>query len=59
MDEDYDPTAPDHDDSLLVSGTMANFEVKRVSIDQGSSTDIIFGDLFEKLGLKREEHIPH
>lgn len=52
-------TVPDHDDLLVVSGIMVNFEVKRIFVDQGSSTDIIFGDLFEKLGFKRKELIPH
>ena len=31
---------------------MVNTKVKRVFVDQGSSTDIIFRDAFNKLGLK-------
>lgn len=58
-EHDYGPTAPDHDDPLVISGVLANYKVKRIFIDQGSSADIIFDDLFEKLGLKREELTPH
>ena len=31
---------------------MVNAEVKRIFIDQGSSANIIFWDIFDKLGLK-------
>lgn len=55
----YGASVPNHDDPLVLSGIIANCEVKRIFADQGSSTDIIFGDLFEKLGFKREELIPH
>ena len=33
---------PRHDDPMIISTKMVNAEVKRVFIDQGSSTDIIF-----------------
>lgn len=37
---------------MVISAKMMNAEVKRVFIDQGSFADIIFRDVFDKLGLK-------
>lgn len=42
-DDDYGSTVPSHEDPLVVLGFLVNFEVKRIFMDQGSSTDIIFG----------------
>ena len=42
----------EHDDPMVISAIMVNVEVRRVFIDQGSSTDIIFREAFDKLGLK-------
>ncbi|KAJ8512769.1 hypothetical protein OPV22_003203 [Ensete ventricosum] len=57
-DEDLDITFksggeeyPCHDDVLVISICMANAYVKRVMIDTGSSTDILYFDAFQKLGL--------
>ena len=38
---------------------MAGYEVKRLFVDQGSSADIMFWDLFQKLGLTDKDLIPH
>ena len=35
-----------HDDPLVVTLTIANFTVKRVLIDTGSSSDIMFASAF-------------
>ncbi|RWV80394.1 hypothetical protein GW17_00058349 [Ensete ventricosum] len=57
-DEDVDITFksegeeyPCHDDALVISIRMANAYVKRVMIDMRSSTDILYFDAFQKLGL--------
>ncbi|RWW36791.1 hypothetical protein BHE74_00058158 [Ensete ventricosum] len=42
---------PCHDDALVISIRMANAYVKRVMIDTKSSTDILYFDAFQKLGL--------
>ncbi|RZR77281.1 hypothetical protein BHM03_00002296 [Ensete ventricosum] len=42
---------PCHDDALVISIRMANAYVKRVIIDMESSTDILYFDAFQKLGL--------
>ena len=61
---DFEEFVPPHDDPMIISAKMVNAEVKRVFIDQGSSTDIIFRDVFDKLGLTnfdlqsyKEEHV--
>jgi hypothetical protein len=38
---------------------MAGYDVKRLFVDQGSSADIMFWDLFQKLGLLEKDLIPH
>ncbi|RZR85848.1 hypothetical protein BHM03_00012913 [Ensete ventricosum] len=57
-DEDLDITFkmggeeyPCQDDTLVISIRMANAYVKRVMIDTESSTDILYFDAFQKLGL--------
>ncbi|RRT36407.1 hypothetical protein B296_00050216, partial [Ensete ventricosum] len=57
-DEDLDITFksggeeyPCHDDALVISIRMTNVYVKRVMTDTGSSTDILYFDVFQKLGL--------
>ncbi|RWW65214.1 hypothetical protein BHE74_00027480 [Ensete ventricosum] len=42
---------PSHDDALMISIRMANAYVKRVMIDTRSSTDILYFDAIQKLGL--------
>ncbi|RZR96240.1 hypothetical protein BHM03_00025211 [Ensete ventricosum] len=57
-DEDLDITFksggekyPCHDNALVISICMANAYVKRVMIDTRSSTNILYFDAFQKLGL--------
>ncbi|RZS19177.1 hypothetical protein BHM03_00051538, partial [Ensete ventricosum] len=40
-----------YDDALVISIHMTNAYVKRVMIDTGSSTDILYFDAFQRLGL--------
>ncbi|GFZ07006.1 hypothetical protein Acr_18g0011760 [Actinidia rufa] len=44
-----------HDDALVVSSVIANFNVQRILIDNRSSTDILFISAFErmKIGLNK------
>ncbi|XP_065027541.1 uncharacterized protein LOC135651404 [Musa acuminata AAA Group] len=43
-----------HDDVLVVAARIANAQVKRIMVDTGSSTDILYLDAFQKLGLFRD-----
>ncbi|GFY84700.1 hypothetical protein Acr_03g0014740 [Actinidia rufa] len=40
-----------HDDALVVSAVIANFNVQRILIDSGSSADILFVSAFEKMKI--------
>ena len=40
-----------HDDALVVSAVIANFNVQRILIDNGSSADILFISAFEKIKI--------
>ncbi|RRT50369.1 hypothetical protein B296_00051787 [Ensete ventricosum] len=45
--EDY----PDHNDALVIMVHITNAQVKRIFIDIGSLTDVLYFDVFQKLGL--------
>ncbi|XP_028122370.1 uncharacterized protein LOC114319547 [Camellia sinensis] len=46
-----------HIDALIITvGIGKRFDVKRVLVDQGSAADILYYDLFRKLGLS-EQHL--
>ena len=39
-----------HNDAVIISMTMANYDVKRCLIDNGSFADVIFYDCFSQMG---------
>ena len=43
-----------HDDALVVTLSIRGYDVKRVLVDQGSETEIIYLDLYKELNLKPE-----
>ncbi|GAU19161.1 hypothetical protein TSUD_89260 [Trifolium subterraneum] len=45
--------------SLLVRAKMANFDVRRIFVDQGSSCDIMYSGLFKVLQLTEENLVPY
>ncbi|XP_028074816.1 uncharacterized protein LOC114277159 [Camellia sinensis] len=46
-----------HTDALIITvGIGKRFDIKRVLVDQGSAADILYYDLFRKLGLS-EQHL--
>ena len=47
-----------HDDPLVIRAIVANKTVHRVLVDNGSSTDIIFTSVFDKIGIGREKLEP-
>ncbi|XP_061364523.1 uncharacterized protein LOC133307959 [Gastrolobium bilobum] len=50
-DDDYGDIIPYHDDPLVISACLANLQVKRVMIDNGSSADILFWDAFRAMNI--------
>ncbi|XP_010243816.1 PREDICTED: uncharacterized protein LOC104587791 [Nelumbo nucifera] len=50
-DEDLKGVAVPHDDALVVSAVISNFVVKRILVDSGSSTNILFYEAFEKMKI--------
>ena len=53
-DEDKLGTIQPHDDALVVTLRIGGYDVKRVMIDQGSATEVMFSDLDKGLSLKLE-----
>ncbi|KAL0446118.1 UNVERIFIED_CONTAM: hypothetical protein Slati_1739700 [Sesamum latifolium] len=48
-----------HNDALIITALLANYEVGRIFIDSGSSADILFGDAYDQmqLGDKPQEEV--
>ncbi|KAL0401834.1 UNVERIFIED_CONTAM: hypothetical protein Slati_4213300 [Sesamum latifolium] len=40
-----------HNDALVITALLANYEVERIFIDSGSSADILFGEAFDQMQL--------
>ena len=45
-------TSQPHDDALVVTSRISGFLVKRVMIDQESGADIMYPNIYKRLGLK-------
>ena len=54
-DDDLEETTQPYDDALMVTARINGFIVKRVLIDQGNGTEMMYPDLFKGLGLKTED----
>lgn len=39
---------------LVITATISDFDVSQILIDGGNSCDIIYSELFEKIGLNKE-----
>ncbi|KAK4393919.1 hypothetical protein Sango_1862700 [Sesamum angolense] len=46
-----DPMRNQNNDALVISATLANFLVRKVPVDSGSSADIMFYDAYVQLGI--------
>ncbi|KAG7588706.1 Ribonuclease H-like superfamily [Arabidopsis suecica] len=46
-----------HDDALVITLDVANFEVSRILIDTGSSVDLIFLGTLERMGISRADTV--
>uniref|UniRef100_A0A2N9EYS7 RNase H type-1 domain-containing protein n=1 Tax=Fagus sylvatica TaxID=28930 RepID=A0A2N9EYS7_FAGSY len=58
-DEDLRDVQTPHNDPLVVKLRIGDSDVKRVLIDQGSCSEIVYPDLFHGLGLKQSDLQPY
>ncbi|KAL0341499.1 UNVERIFIED_CONTAM: hypothetical protein Scaly_1812500 [Sesamum calycinum] len=53
--EDNDPMWNQNNNALVILGTLSNFWVKNVLVDNGSSADIIFYNAYIQLRIKNDQ----
>ena len=58
-DEDKIGTIQPHDDALVITLRIGGYDVKRVMVDQGSATEIMYPDLYKELSLRAENLMPY
>ncbi|MCI06415.1 hypothetical protein A2U01_0027474, partial [Trifolium medium] len=58
-DDEYVGGTPNEIFLVIIMATMVNHNVSKVLIDEGSSCDIMYEELFTKLGLKRNNLTPY
>ena len=51
-DEDKIGTIQPHDDALMITLRIGSYDVKRVMVDQGSTAEIMYPDLYKGLNLR-------
>nr|XP_023916565.1 uncharacterized protein LOC112028143 [Quercus suber] len=59
FEEDKDGTTQPHDDALLITLRIGDYDIKRVMVDGGSATEVMYPDLYKGLGLKPEDLAPY
>ncbi|XP_022843425.1 uncharacterized protein LOC111366981 [Olea europaea var. sylvestris] len=47
-----------HDDALVISAVIANFEVKRILVDNGSAANVLSHEAFVQIGISVEQLKP-
>ena len=58
-EEDKIGTTQPHDDALLITLRIGDYNVKRVMVDGGSAAEIMYLDLYKGLKLKPENLMPY
>ena len=59
LEEDKIRTIQPHDDALLITLRIGDYDVKRVMVDGGSAVEVMYPDLYKGLGLKAEDLMPY
>ena len=57
--EDKIGTTQPHDDALLITLRIRDYDVKRVMVDSGSGAEVMYPDLYKGLRLKSEDLMPY
>lgn len=52
---DKEGTLQPHDDALVITIRIGGYDVKRVLVDQGSQSEIMYPDLYRGLNLRFED----
>ena len=58
-EEDKIGTTQPHDDALLITLKIGDYDVKRVMVDGGSAVEVMYLDLYKGLNLKPEDLMPY
>ena len=58
-EEDKIGTIQPHDDALLITLRIGDYDVKRVMVDGGSATEVMYPNLYKGLGLKPKDLMPY
>ena len=58
LEEDARRLHHPHDDALVVSIRIEDYNMQRVLVDNGSSADILYYPTFQQMGIGRERLIP-
>ena len=59
LEEDKIRTTQPHDDALLITLRIGDYDVKRVMVDGSSATEVMYLDFFKELNLKLEDLTPY
>ena len=57
-DRDFRAINTQQDDPMVITIDLANCEVRKTLVDQGSSVDVLYWRTFRKMGLEESEIIP-
>nr|KYP70671.1 hypothetical protein KK1_009899 [Cajanus cajan] len=58
-DADFEGVSPHEDDPIVISAIVMGYNVKRVLVDQGSSTDIMFWEAFIGMRIPTDRLMPY
>ena len=58
-EEDKIGTTQPHDDALLITLKIGDYDVKRIMVDGGNTVEVMYPDLYKGLNLKLEDLIPY
>ena len=59
LKEDKIGTIQPHNDALLITLRIGDYDVKRVMVDGGSAAEVMYPNLYKGLGLKPEDLMPY
>ena len=58
MDEDASRIHHPHDDAIVITLIIADYSIRRVLVDNGSSVDILYYPAFQQMNLGRDQLRP-